>query len=187
MTPDECLNADWRTVGYEDGVRGIGGDGIQRHRRACAKVDVVPDFDAYQRGREEGLRQFCRPAKGYALGRSGRAYQGVCPDDLEPAFLDGYDDGLAIYRLEQDMFTVLREIRGIDAQIEDAEDDVADREDSLDEDELTSAERKELRAEVRELVAIITDLQRDREILVRELAAAEVALDIRLAEPSPYR
>ena len=187
MTVEECLTADWRTVGYEDGFRGIGGEGIERHRRACAKAGVTPDFDVYQAGRQEGLRQFCRPAKGYALGRRGQHYGGVCPEDLEAAFLGGYDDGLEVHRFELDVFAIENDIARIDSLIHEAEDDVADREEVLDGEDVGQAERKELRSEIRDLVEYITELRRDRAILVNELVGREGTLRALLRQHAHYR
>ena len=190
MTVDECLTADWRTVGYEDGYRGIGGGGIERHRRACAKAGVTPDFDAYQAGREQGVRQFCRPDKGYALGRRGGAYAGVCPEDLEPAFLAGYDDGREIYGLELEVLALHGNIARIDRRIDNAEDQVAAHErvlDGGDGDKVDGTERKTLRAEIRDLVETITHLQRDRTMLLRELGARQETLRALLAAYAHYR
>ncbi|MET0809299.1 MAG: DUF2799 domain-containing protein [Pseudoxanthomonas sp.] len=71
MNKDECLTVDWRTVGYEDGVAGRSGDRIAQHRKACAKHGVAPDLDAYQSGRDQGLREYCQPDNGYQLGARG--------------------------------------------------------------------------------------------------------------------
>ena len=55
MGKDECAAADWRTIGYEDGVRGFPADRIGAHRVACAKHQVTPDLAAYMEGRDRGL------------------------------------------------------------------------------------------------------------------------------------
>ena len=82
---EECLNADWRTIGYEDGTRGYSGSRIASHRKACAKHGVTPDLDQYEEGRLLGLREYCTPRNGYRLGTMGKGYNGVCPSDLAPA------------------------------------------------------------------------------------------------------
>lgn len=44
MSKDECLNANWKTIGYEDGSLGRPETTIQAHRKACAKINVTPDL-----------------------------------------------------------------------------------------------------------------------------------------------
>jgi Protein of unknown function (DUF2799) len=100
MSQKECAVADWRTVGYEDGVNGYSGGRIGHYRTACAKYAVTPDLASYQAGREQGLREFCRPANGYRIGTAGGGYGGVCPADLEPAFLSAFNAGHELYTLQ---------------------------------------------------------------------------------------
>jgi len=94
MGKDECLNADWFTIGYEDGAHGYPASRIGSHREDCAKHGITPDFNSYEQGRMGGLREYCAPQKGYSLGTSGKQYTYVCPPDLESAFLRGYYQGL---------------------------------------------------------------------------------------------
>lgn len=99
MSKDECLTVDWRTVGYEDGAAGYSSGRIANHRKACAKYGVAPDLNAYQSGRDQGLREFCRPQNGFHVGSRGNTYNGVCPTELEPAFLGAYETGRQLYSL----------------------------------------------------------------------------------------
>ena len=100
MSKNECRTVDWRTVGYEDGVAGRSGDRIGRYREACADYGVVPSLDAYQSGRSEGLREYCRPQTGFRVGESGGEYTGLCPADLAPAFSAAYESGRELHRCE---------------------------------------------------------------------------------------
>jgi len=100
MSKNECLTVDWRTVGYEDGVAGYSGDRIGQHRKACAKYGVSTDLELYQQGRERGLHEFCTPANGYRIGAQGGGYAGVCPVNLEPAFLTAFNSGHQLYSLQ---------------------------------------------------------------------------------------
>jgi hypothetical protein len=100
MSQKECAAADWQTVGYEDGVNGYSGGRIGQYRTACAKYGVTPDLARYQAGREQGLREFCRPANGYRIGTAGGSYAAACPADLEPAFLSAFNAGHELYSLQ---------------------------------------------------------------------------------------
>jgi hypothetical protein len=100
MSKNECRTVDWRTVGYEDGVAGRSGDRIGRYREACADYGVVPNLDAYQSGRSEGLREYCQPQTGFRVGENGGEYMGLCPADLAPAFSAAYESGRELHRRE---------------------------------------------------------------------------------------
>jgi len=99
MSRNECLAVDWRTIGYEDGVAGYPGNHIAQHRKACAKHGVQPDLTLYQTGREQGLQEYCQPANGYRLGVRGGSYGGVCPAELEGAFVSSFEAGHELYGL----------------------------------------------------------------------------------------
>jgi hypothetical protein len=103
MNKNECLAVDWRTVGYEDGAAGLGADRLASRRKACAKHGVAPDLDAYRAGREEGLREYCRPANGFRAGARGASYGGACPADLAPEFEDAYYAGRQLWLLESQL------------------------------------------------------------------------------------
>jgi uncharacterized protein DUF2799 len=100
MNQKECTTADWRTVGYEDGVNGYAGDRIGQYRLACSKYGITPDLASYQTGRDQGLREFCRPANGYRIGAAGGGYAGVCPSELEAAFISAFNAGHELHVLE---------------------------------------------------------------------------------------
>jgi hypothetical protein len=98
LDKDECLVADWRLIGFQDGVRGKSAATVGTYREDCAGYHVVPDLDAYQAGRREGLLQYCVPANGYRLGTAGHAYNAVCPAGTEQAFRAAYNSGRTIYQ-----------------------------------------------------------------------------------------
>ena len=98
MDSAECVTADWRAIGYEDGSQGRGANSFAARRKACADHGVTPKFEAYMAGRDEGLAQFCRPQNGYRLGVRGHRYAGVCPSAQEPAFQAAHTDGYGLYQ-----------------------------------------------------------------------------------------
>ncbi len=97
LDKEQCQVADWRLIGYQDGVLGKPASTIGEYREDCAKHAVVPDLDAWQAGRAQGLQEYCKPANAFILGRSGRGYPIVCPEQTAGAFRAAYEDGRAIY------------------------------------------------------------------------------------------
>ena len=97
LNKEECLNADWYSIGYVDGARGYPASKIGEHRQACAEYSVKPEFDQYDKGRIAGLVEYCNPRNGYWLGTKGALYSGVCPKNLKGPFIAAYQHGKNVY------------------------------------------------------------------------------------------
>jgi hypothetical protein len=151
LSKDECHLADWRTIGYEDGVQGRSEAAIGKHRKACARHGVAPDFEAYQSGREEGLSRYCQPGNGYSEGLAGRRYDGICPGHLEPGFLQAYQQGKQLYSLERDLRQIERELRYKHNRLADIEVEMRDTGLALVQDGLSTEQRIILLDELRKL------------------------------------
>lgn len=95
LDEDECLSADWASIGFEDGTQGrLSTDRLERHGKACAKHDVVPDEEQYLLGHADGVLDYCTPQQGRRLGRTGAEYNGVCPSSYARDFVGEYIAGL---------------------------------------------------------------------------------------------
>lgn len=119
LSKDECLVADWYQIGVTDGANGKSLTQMAAHRKACAKVGVTPDADAYTQGRVVGLQSFCTAERGYQQGERGYSYGGVCPPHLEPVFMQGYLAGMQIYKTNQEIRRLEGELRDIRTEIAD--------------------------------------------------------------------
>lgn len=97
LDKDECMVADWRLIGYQDGAAGKTAGIIGEYREDCAKYAVVPDLDDYNAGRAEGLREYCKAENGFRLGHSGRSLATVCPASLTDQFHQAYNSGRKLY------------------------------------------------------------------------------------------
>lgn len=102
LDKDECLNANWELIGYEDGSKGYDATRIGEHRKACAKYGVTPDLNQYTKGRERGLKVFCTPQNGYQVGQRSAVYRDVCPANMRADFKKAFEYGSRIraHRLE---------------------------------------------------------------------------------------
>lgn len=112
MGKDQCVAADWRTIGYEDGLQGSPAERIGVHRTACAKHQVTPNLTAYLEGRERGLVQYCQPRNGYRVGLRGGGYADVCSGETEAAFVDGYRHGRQIHDARTALRNSQSQLRG---------------------------------------------------------------------------
>lgn len=92
----DCHHADWFGIGLRDGLAGVPDDIFEVYRNTCGEVDLVPDREAYENGRREGLGVFCTDASGFRTGRANKVYHHVCPPALEKEFLTGRARGLRL-------------------------------------------------------------------------------------------
>ncbi len=159
LSEEECLSADWRTIGYEDGARGFSAQRFVKHREACAEHGIAPNFQAYMDGPRAGLRQYCIPATGFALGRSGKRYSGICPAELEGAFLAAFEDGRAVYRLLQEIDQLQRDIHRARSEQETLAKEIKANEAMIISDATTPALRRELITQNKKLEDLIEDKQ----------------------------
>lgn len=183
MSAEECMVSDWHTIGYEDGASGYTADRIGHHRKACAKHGVAPDFAAYRAGREDGLREFCQPSRGFSLGAGGGRYYGVCASDQEPHFLDAYRSGQQLYTLRSHVQGANNAIHSREAELERVEKQIRDAEIALISPDTTTearivllADLKRLSEETGRLEAEIIDLVAERQDLQRDLESYEAVL-----------
>lgn len=151
LSKEECQVADWRAIGYEDGVRGAPEARMSEHRKACAKHGVAFQLDAYRSGWEEGVQSYCQPGNGYRQGRSGKQYTGVCPARLEAAFLHAYRDGRQLHQLEADVGRIARSLSHKRNRLDDIEVEMRDTGIELVQDGLTTEQRVVLLDELRKL------------------------------------
>src|ERR1044072_392152 len=118
MSAQECQATDWRTVGYEDGVNGYTGDRIGRYRNACSEHGITPNLAEYQAGRDQGLREFCKPVNGFHLGARGGGYSGGGPTEVPQPFVDAYQTGLQLYTLRSRVGSTQDEIDAMHSELE---------------------------------------------------------------------
>lgn len=183
MSGDECLTSDWHAIGYEDGSQGWTADRLGQRRKACAKHGVTPDFQAYQNGRSEGLKEFCQPQRGFNLGVGGGRYSGVCPSHLEPGFLDAYRTGAQLYTLRSNVNSANYQISAKQRELDSVHEVIRDKEAALIATETTVQDRvliladlKELSERTGQLEAEIAGLIEDRAVHEQQLASYEAML-----------
>ena len=176
MSADECALSDWRTIGFEDGSMGYTADRVGSHRKACAKHGVAPDFEAYQSGWREGVRQFCQPSRGFNVGASGARYNGICPSDMEPEFVDAYNAGHRLYNLRASVNQATNQINARKAALERKEDRIRAVEAELIARETTAENRVLLLVELKELSEETGQIEAEIVALVEERAVAEQQL-----------
>ena len=176
MSETQCMNADWRLVGEQDGRAGRAQTRLSEYFKTCAQYGITPDRDEYTTGYEFGLTFYCTEHNGYLEGRSGRLYQGVCPAGQEGYFLGGYSLGDSVrrgaYKVERIQRRILDaedEIKNLKREIEELESPQeageSDEEEKDSDDAQTTGSLKEKYRTLGRLEGELEQL-RDREIEV---------------------
>jgi len=176
MSGDECVTSDWQTIGFEDGSRGYGSERLGEHRKACAKHGVTPDLQAYRAGRDEGLREFCQPARGYNLGSRGGRYNGVCPAEMEGEFVDAYRAGYHLYELQAAVNSANAQISSKQHELDHIQDTVREKEALLIATETTTQDRILVLADLKDLSERTGQLETEIVVLIDDRARHEEQL-----------
>jgi len=98
LTQSECQNADWKSIGLDDGSRGRNVTYIQKHSKTCKEYGEKTDVAQYQSGYMAGLARYCTASNGYWLGENGHVFKDVCPVEFGGDYRKGYDKGYRFYR-----------------------------------------------------------------------------------------
>ena len=80
---NDCMDADWYEIGFNDGSEGKPRSKFQEHIFKCAKYDVHVGREAYFRGRDQGLKIYCAQDPGNNYGPQVRKDKKICPHDLK--------------------------------------------------------------------------------------------------------
>ena len=176
MNADECATSDWSAVGYEDGSRGYTTERFGSHRKACAKHGITADFQAYQRGRDQGLVEFCQPGRGFNFGANGGNYNGVCAADMEPEFLEAYRAGRKLYTLRANVNAANSQIYARESELDAAEERILAAELLLISEETTTEDRVALLVELKDLSERTGELEAEIKHLVADRARFEQEL-----------
>ncbi|MGH6918698.1 MAG: DUF2799 domain-containing protein [Geminicoccaceae bacterium] len=174
MGSDECRTADWRAIGYEDGIQGKSAAYFGARRKDCAGHGVTADFDAYLAGRAEGVAHFCRPQNGYHLGAKGQPDPGVCPVVLEAAFVAAHADGYGLYERGAVLDRLRKRLHHSRKRSNEIEYLLAERTALLMAPALAPSDRASVAVELKQLTEERIDLERAIDELEHDYAAAEL-------------
>jgi hypothetical protein len=185
LDKDECMLADWRLIGYQDGVDGKSAARVGEYREDCAKHAIVPDLDAYRAGRQQGLQQYCTASNGYRLGNAGRGFSAVCPTPLEGGFRDGYNAGRELFLARSAVNKTHSHIKQRKQTLSSLEDNRAQKLADLVTDGLKSDQRVMILYELNELQQEMNSVEEEIGDLEYELAGQQARLEY-LSRNSAY-
>ena len=167
MSPEECLQANWEEVGYNDAVEGYPVSRSSEHREACADTGVSVDFELYRNGHALGLPYYCTREIGFETADHGGEFATQCRRETFPDYVAGYSEGLDVFRLKTEM-------REIEIQINEKSDQagalliqIGQLRTARDNPELSKDARRDARYQLTQLESIYSTLNQDIEALTR--------------------
>ena len=185
MSPEECLQANWEEVGYNDAVEGYPVSRSAEHREACADTGVSVDFELYRNGHALGLPYYCTRETGFETADHGGEFATQCRRETFPDYLVGYSEGL-------DVFALKTEMREIEIQIDEKSDQaeallkqIGQLRTARDNPELSKDARRDARYQLTQLESLYSTLNQDIETLTR--ARDEVFVEIDALTAAFYR
>ena len=170
LNQSECQNANWQMIGLEDGSKGQALSYIGNHRKACAKFNISPDLEQYQRGHAQGLQQYCTYNTGLQLGTRGGNFKSLCPAELEGDFRLGHQRGREIYSLNLELKRTNVAIKDGYKLLDGLADDVIEIKDLIISNETRKAEKALLLIELLETQGEIGRLEEDVYLLEQQKA-----------------
>lgn len=180
MNKSQCLAADWRTIGFEDGAKGKPETEISTYRQDCADHGVTPDLNAYRLGHRQGSENYCTQRNGFDVGMRGGSYQGSCGPELEQKFMLGYSDGQQLFELQQAVKNARSALDRQQRQIRNVEQQIAVHTELLVADGLVRDERirllneiEALKAENFDLINLLPELERQLQYAEQQLQQGE--------------
>lgn len=158
LSKQECRNADWRIIGLEDGSAGRPLQTVGAHRKACARVDVVPDMTAYEEGHNQGRRNYCTIDNGFHLGDSGARYNGICHGLAEARFLEAYDAGKFRYEIRSEFNRLKKTVSSNYERLDVIEEEILQLEQAIVSDGSTGESRRRDLAAIKQLETERSDI-----------------------------
>lgn len=180
-----CLNADWRTLGFEDGLKGRNESHIRHYRQDCAKHGITPDLDSYRAGHYEGSVQFCTAKNGFLQGMSNVTYQNSCPAEFTEAFMLAYRDGKNVYQAKKTLDDARVEHRKLTRDITDLDKNISTLNEKLVADGLSREQRVKIRDELAKNNEALGKAKQSRDELTAAIIVFQRELD-RLHADTPY-
>lgn len=112
-----CHQRDWFEIGRADGLQGLPSVTWEGHQDSCRDFSDA-DHESYINGWNAAMNEYCSETQGFALGRSGIAYGGICSEPQASVFLKGYELGQKIYNYERDNLQISQEIQALTQKID---------------------------------------------------------------------
>lgn len=112
-------------------------------------------------GYRDGLKQYCTEEVGFAQGRRGYKYNGVCPTESRSDFLYGYERGRELYLLIREINQINSQVKNTESQLKDINTRINELELSLISKAGSPEKRLAMLQELKELQTTLATMEND--------------------------
>jgi len=184
MNKQECLNANWRDIGYHvafDGAIEPSKPFITREK-ACGKHEVTANQALFEQGFEDGRVHHCQLENAVHLGIDGHTKtinNNLCPSQYYPGFANAFRVGHRLNHLRYNVHASRHSISELDRKIHNSRKRIRKIKDQISSSDDSNKEinKSKLREESKKLRKRISRAQREiyhyEGILQEDLAKAE--------------
>jgi len=177
VSQNQCIAADWQTLGYRDGVNGVRSSQLLKHQDACVEHGIIPDREGYMTGWNTGVREYCQPNNAFEIGELGGGHDNVCPNGMQTTFTTAYRQGRQLYLARVEISNLERTINAKEQRLEQIKADLVSSATEQLNPLLTPADRVELLAYTHRLTEERHRLRTELPPLEHELADRQIELD----------
>ena len=177
MSPEECRQANWEEVGYNDAIEGYPASRSADHREACADAGVAVDFDLYRHGYALGLPYYCTRETGFETADHGGEFATQCRRDTFPDYGVGYGEGLDVFALKTKMRQIELQIDERSNQAEALLKQISQLRTARDNSQLSEDARHDARYQLGQMESLYSSLNREIEALTRAREDVYVEID----------
>lgn len=117
LNKNECQTVDWGQLGLQNGQSGEPETYIAEHQKACAQYKLPVDTAKWEAGWQKGIRNYCTPANGLAVGQQGRTDASMCPADQMQQFSYYNQIGGRVYSARTEVDNARAELSQISDEI----------------------------------------------------------------------
>ena len=176
LDKDECMTADWYSIGFEDGSKGRAENYLSKHRKACAKHGVTPDFNQYSQGHNRGTDSFCTPDRALRMAADGSQFPQGCATDTYEAFAVAFGQGEQVYAAKLAVEAVEQALHDVEYTVEELQQQIAENEAAIVSDATTQEARRQLLDDNRALQLEIDALHAEHALLLEHSDEKDIEL-----------
>jgi len=106
ISKTECINSDWKKVGYDVGMQGERdiATAFNKREQICAKHGVAANWKAFEAGYADGIDEYCSTSNAVTLGIRGATHainSGVCPESQYLGCYQAFNAGYKYHELSE--------------------------------------------------------------------------------------
>jgi len=182
LSKTDCLNADWRQIGYDVALNGNTNkeSAFALREKACIKHGTTANWNEFNLGHSDGSVQYCQLDNAVQLGIKGvtRVIDNqICPERDYRGFNQAFNTGYRLYKLNERIHYASTNISNLNSQLYTYQTDIRHIEKKLSSKGLDKSERKQLHHKRKKLQHYYYEIDQEIEQHHYHLHQSQIAAD----------